>query len=77
MTQETMDVQDAAALIGITTSGLRRMMREGRSPNFFKVGRLCRFRRSDIDAWIEGNMVVVKAQPRNPSSSTQGEDIAQ
>jgi excisionase family DNA binding protein len=53
----TLSVEEAAELIGVTVSALRRWIREGRAPPYFRAGRLIRFRRTDLEAWIEARIV--------------------
>jgi excisionase family DNA binding protein len=53
--REIFNVKEAAQLLGVTVSAIRRWLREGRAPASFRAGRLIRFRRSDIDVWIEQN----------------------
>lgn len=48
---ELLSVSDAAALIGISASGMRRLQQERRIP-FFKVGRRIRFAKSDLGAYL-------------------------
>jgi predicted DNA-binding transcriptional regulator AlpA len=43
----------AARHIGATESFLRKHERLGDGPKFYKVGRLVRYRLSDVDAWLE------------------------
>jgi len=58
------DIPTAAKRLGITTSGLRRMLRERRGPAFFRAGRLIRIRVTDLEAWIDRNRV----EPTKPEA---------
>lgn len=49
-----LDKTEAIELLNITNWHLERLIRYRLIP-FVKVGRLVRFRRSDLDAWIEDN----------------------
>jgi excisionase family DNA binding protein len=51
---EFMDIQDISRYLGIKTSTLYAMVGEKKIPHY-KVGRLVRFKRSEIDLWMEGN----------------------
>lgn len=46
-----------AEQIGVTVQRLAVMRMEGTGPNFIRLGRSIRYRREDIDAWIEANIV--------------------
>jgi len=53
-----MNNDEAAAYIGCTSGTLRVWTSKRRVP-FVKVGRLTRFRKSDLDAWLQKNVVDV------------------
>lgn len=44
----------------LTIPWLRRTRREGRGPRFLKLGKMVRYRRLDIEAWLEANTVETK-----------------
>ena len=44
---------EVEAEYGITRRFLEVAAVKGGGPKFVKVGRLCRYRRADVDAWIE------------------------
>lgn len=48
---ELLTVAEAAELLGVSASGLRRLQQERRIP-FFKVGRCVRFAKSDLAAYL-------------------------
>ena len=50
-TGDLLTVEQAADYLNITTHFTRRLIRERRIP-FLKVGRLIRFRRTDLDAYL-------------------------
>jgi excisionase family DNA binding protein len=50
--ERLLDSAEAAAILGIHPKTLQRMARSGQIRGI-RVGRLWRFRRSDIDEWIE------------------------
>ena len=47
---------------GFTIPYLRRARRERRGPRFLKVGKLVRYRRSDIEAYLSANAVETRDQ---------------
>ena len=51
---EFSDIQDLSIHLGIKPSTLYTMVEEGGIPHY-RVGRLIRFKRAEIDAWMEGN----------------------
>ncbi|MEI9990594.1 MAG: helix-turn-helix domain-containing protein [Rhizomicrobium sp.] len=48
---ELLTVAEAAKLLGVSASGMRRLQQERRVP-FFKVGRCVRFAKSDLAAYL-------------------------
>lgn len=51
--QPCLDEKAAAKLLGISTALLRKRRRLGLEPRYFRVGRLVRYRMSDLHAFIE------------------------
>jgi predicted DNA-binding transcriptional regulator AlpA len=55
--QHTLTPRQAARYIGISDAALRLWRSEGRGPRFFRAGeKLIRYRRSDLDIWIESRL---------------------
>ena len=48
---ELLTVAEAARLLGVSASGMRRLQQERRIP-FFKVGRCVRFAKGDLAAYL-------------------------
>jgi excisionase family DNA binding protein len=48
-----MTLEDLSTYLDIPVKTLRKWRVEGTGPRAFKVGRHLRFRRNDIDAWLE------------------------
>lgn len=47
---------DAAMLIGVAKQTLRVWRHEGKGPKFYRYSSKCiRYRRADVDAWIEAH----------------------
>lgn len=46
---------DAARYLGVDPSWLYRLRADGGGPRFFKIGRIVRYDRDDLDAWVEKN----------------------
>jgi excisionase family DNA binding protein len=44
---------ELAAYLGLSVSGVTKLLDDGRGPAALRVGRLVRFRRSDVMAWLE------------------------
>lgn len=55
MQEPLLNRTEAAKLLGITVSGLRRMDREGRGPRATRVGRLVRYQPDALRKYIEAN----------------------
>lgn len=54
VSQEFFGIQGLSVYVGIKTSTLYAMLEEKKIPHY-KIGRLVRFKRSEIDLWLEGN----------------------
>lgn len=51
--KEIDDVQGLADYIGVTAGGVYNMRHKGQGPKFFRIGGRIRYRRSDVDEWLE------------------------
>lgn len=61
--QNTFTPRQAAQYIGVSDAALRLWRSEGRGPRFFRAGeKLIRYRKSDLDAWIEARLSEPAAQ---------------
>jgi excisionase family DNA binding protein len=55
--QNTLTPIQAAKYIGLSEAALRLWRSQGRGPRHFKAGeKLVRYRRADLDAWIEARL---------------------
>ncbi len=54
--EELLTTKQAAAFLKVSPKTLERMRVEGGGPVFVKVGRLVRYRRSDLLAFIDSNV---------------------
>ncbi len=48
---------ELAKLWGVTSSLLQKMRHEGRGPRFVRIGRLVRYRMSDVMRYVEENSI--------------------
>lgn len=48
---------EAAAWLGMASTTLRRWRSEGRGPRWVRVGRLARYRESDLSEWAEAHVM--------------------
>jgi excisionase family DNA binding protein len=53
MTQELLTQQQLAHELQVSLRTLERWRQEGTGPAFIRIGRFPRYRRADIDAWLE------------------------
>ncbi|CAN5350111.1 hypothetical protein BH10PSE12_BH10PSE12_18940 [soil metagenome] len=58
----TLDTEAAAARIGFAPHTLENKRVYGGGPPYLKVGRLVRYRVSDIDAWLASKVVASTSQ---------------
>ena len=56
----TLSLQQASQYIGVSSAALRSWKREGKGPSFFRAGKLLKYRKCDVDAWIEAQLVEPK-----------------
>lgn len=50
--QEFLSTQELAKYLGISVAAIIAYRTEGTGPKYIKVGRLCRYRISDVEEWI-------------------------
>jgi excisionase family DNA binding protein len=59
--QSTLTPKLAAKYMGISEAALRLWRAEGQGPRYFRAGeKLIRYRRADLDAWIEARLVTAE-----------------
>jgi predicted DNA-binding transcriptional regulator AlpA len=64
----TLTSKKAASYLGISEAVLRLWRSEDKGPRFFRAGeRLIRYRRADLDSWIEARL----SQPCTSSTEAQ------
>ena len=54
---EFLDEKGLCALLAISSVTATKWRAKAKGPPFIKVGRLVRYRRSDVDAWLRANTV--------------------
>ena len=57
-----MDVNNAAAYLGLSPKSLACMRSQGRGPRFTKLGKPVFYTRDDLDAWIAANRATSTAE---------------
>lgn len=60
--QELLRERDMEASYRLTVAWLRRARRERRGPPYLKIGRMVRYRRSDVEAWLANHAVLPQIQ---------------
>tara|TARA_R110002072_G_scaffold182916_1_gene339159 strand:+ start:2109 stop:2297 length:189 start_codon:yes stop_codon:yes gene_type:complete len=58
MTADILTRPEAAAYLGISASYLKQLDLTGHGPCRIKIGRLVRYRRCDLDDWIEARRLI-------------------
>lgn len=48
--------RQASAYLGCSESVMRLWRSQGQGPRYFRAGKLIRYRRADLDAWIEARL---------------------
>ena len=59
--ENALNERQAAKYLGVSAGTLRLWRSENRSPRYFRAGKLIRFRRADLDAWIEARLSAPQA----------------
>ena len=73
-TPEILNERQVQELYGFSIPYLRRTRRERRGPRFLKVGKLVRYRKSDIEAFLAVHVVEsTGAQQTLPKQEPRGE----
>lgn len=54
--------RDASLHIKVSVSGLRKWRATGQGPKFYRLGRLIRYKRSDLDEWLESHKSVTTGE---------------
>ena len=62
-----LDLKQVAGMLGCSARHVRRLADDGRMPAPVHLGTLIRFRRADVEAWIEGG-----CQPVRRTSNAKG-----
>lgn len=55
--EEFIEAPDLAEFLGISLETLYRWNREGKSPKHYRIGKKLQYRQSDVEAWIEEQVV--------------------
>ena len=55
--REVLDLIGASKYLSVSVATLRAWKRQGRGPTYFRAGKLVRYRRVDLDAWIQRHSV--------------------
>lgn len=58
--RELMDEAALSAFVGVTMKTLQKWRWQRTGPAFVKMGRLIRYRRADVDAWLESRLVATR-----------------
>jgi excisionase family DNA binding protein len=56
MQNSLLDPKQAARILGLSVRTLERHRIAGTGPRFARLGRLVRYRHSDLDQWVERNL---------------------
>jgi excisionase family DNA binding protein len=60
--QDALTPKQTAKYVGVSEGALRLWRAEGKGPRYFRAGeKLVRYRRADLDEWIEGRLSIQAA----------------
>jgi predicted DNA-binding transcriptional regulator AlpA len=71
--QEILNEREVQEVYGFSVPYLRRARRERRGPRFLKIGKLVRYRRADIEAYLSLHAVEtreLRTSPRSEAATT-------
>jgi excisionase family DNA binding protein len=54
--RNVLNPKQASAYLGCSESVMRLWRSQGQGPRYFRAGKLIRYRRADLDAWIEARI---------------------
>lgn len=54
--KSVLNSRQAATYLGCSDSVLRLWRSQGQGPRYFRAGKLIRYRRADLDSWIEARL---------------------
>jgi excisionase family DNA binding protein len=57
MEKNVLTIKEAATELQVSVATLRLWIREGRGPNYFRAGKLIRYRRADLESWMKESVV--------------------
>ncbi len=60
---ENVGIKEAADYLGCSVAALRTWKRQGRGPKYFRLGKLLRYRRTDLDEWILDQLSIATMTP--------------
>ena len=62
--QDSLTPKQAAKYVGISEAALRLWRADGKGPRYFRAGeKLVRYRKADLDQWIESRLSEPKTNP--------------
>jgi excisionase family DNA binding protein len=54
--RNVLSARHASSYLGCSESVLRLWRSQGKGPRYFRAGKLIRYRKADLDAWIEARL---------------------
>lgn len=71
-TENLLKTEDAASYLGLSPSLLNKLRLTGGGPQFLRLaGRAIRYRRADLDAWVDASAVASTSQYPVAQSATK------
>ena len=69
---ELLDGRQLWKMYGLSIPWQRRARREGRGPKYLKIGRIVRYRRRDVEAFLDGHEVNPKKKHNKMNKNVRG-----
>ena len=66
---DNVGIKEAADYVGCSVAALRTWKRQGRGPKYFRLGKLLRYRKADLDEWILDQIATPKPSISSEASN--------
>jgi hypothetical protein len=71
---EVLNEKEVSAIYGLSIPFLRRARRERRGPRFLKISKSVRYRRTDMEAYLDAHQIETREPPSGRMPSAQSSE---
>ena len=65
--RNVLSARQSGSYLGCSESVLRLWRSQGKGPRYFRAGKLVRYRKTDLDAWIEARLSEPESSAASPA----------